>query len=244
MDLAHESRRGFFMTVCADCLEYKPTSDFKRSNGKAGTRCRACIAAWRQTTKPRDYYHSPEYKRIQRERKAEREGRTDYVPGQGKKAGLLSQQRAALRRPDEIANTTWREIEVLNAKQAWSYWLNSLAPSWWREARKAVLAIKKNRAGNPAYRATWRAARQARRARKLNQADGTLSNAEVARMIRDAKDCMWCGVALTLPVHKRYEPTMATIEHIVPLCQGGLHSKANVGVACARCNYTRAKKAA
>lgn len=182
------------------------------------------------------YYHSAEYKRLQRLRKAEREGRADYVPGRGKKAGMVSAQRALLGAPPtQIGEGVWRRIEVQNAKDAWAHWLK-IAPAWWlTQAAKARHLHE--RIGDRVRRAT-------RRARKKTQADGTLSNADLARMISGAKVCMWCGVAVTLPVHKRYEPTMATIEHIVPLCQGGLHSKENVGIACAKCNYSRSKRAA
>lgn len=229
------------LRICTDCGQEKPIADFRRPRrSKLLLRCAPCLETWRNKAKPRDYYHSPEYKRIQWERKCKREGRA-YVPGTGMKSGHILREytRKLKADPSKIAEATWRRLELKNAREAWAYWLKAKAPAWWLGHRAR---IQKERDKKDPI--TARVCRAARRARKKTQADGTLSNADLANMIRNAKECMWCGVAVTLPVHKRYEPTMATIEHIKPLCQGGLHSRDNVGIACARCNYSRPKKAA
>lgn len=189
---------------------------------------------------PRAYYYSAEYKRIQRQRKAEREGRT-LIQGRGNalaafnRATGFAHSGARISTAADVSDTVWRRLEITNARQAWSYWI-SQAPAWWLTSAA--------RARQQHERIGQRVLRAKRRARKKTQQDGTVSDKYLAVLIKTTRNCMWCSVSLTLPMHKRYEPTMATIEHILPLCQGGLHSKENIGVACARCNYSRAKRAA
>jgi len=228
------------MRPCKRCGEHKPKDGFPRSKGRLSRRCHSCaaaIAVEAMSKKPRDYYYSPEYKRIQWARKCKREGR-DYVPGTGNnpntRAALL--KNSGLVSPSDVSNNTWRTIEVANARDAWKHWIGSKAPAWWLTQAARTRTLHDLIAG--------RVARAKRRARKKTQSDGTVNDKYLARLIRTATNCMWCDVTLTLPMHKRYEPTMATIEHIKPLCLGGLHSKENIGVACARCNYSRSKKAA
>jgi 5-methylcytosine-specific restriction endonuclease McrA len=51
---------------------------------------------------------------------------------------------------------------------------------------------------------------------------------------RDDWSCQVCGVACTLP--DPYTLTAATIDHVVPLSEGGDHSRANARTCCLSCN--------
>lgn len=51
---------------------------------------------------------------------------------------------------------------------------------------------------------------------------------------RDDWECQLCGLHLQANDHTRHD--YATIDHIIPLAAGGLHSMANVQAACGRCN--------
>lgn len=43
--------------------------------------------------------------------------------------------------------------------------------------------------------------------------------------------CCWCG--------RELPPERLTIEHLVPLCEGGRHHLPNLRLACFPCNYGR-----
>ncbi len=62
------------------------------------------------------------------------------------------------------------------------------------------------------------------------------------RRIHDADpDCHWCRRPVRLVAQVRGAATpddMATLEHIVPECQGG-HGESNMRLACFRCNSLR-----
>lgn len=51
---------------------------------------------------------------------------------------------------------------------------------------------------------------------------------------RDDWECQLCGLHLQADDHTRHD--YATIDHIIPLAAGGLHSMTNVQAACGRCN--------
>lgn len=137
--------------------------------------------------------------------------------------------------PSDYSDATWRTLEVTNAGQAWAWWLDN-APEWWLAAQAQTLREKE--------RAGWRARRHIRRARQRGVRVDPISPAILDRVRSAATHCCWCSTELTKPVAGRYVPTDATIEHIIPLIAGGAHSLENIDVACARCNYSRPKRAA
>lgn len=55
---------------------------------------------------------------------------------------------------------------------------------------------------------------------------------------RDGWRCQICGVELIRDT-TTFAPTMATIDHIVPLRRGGSHTMENVQAACLRCNSAK-----
>ena len=137
--------------------------------------------------------------------------------------------------PADYSDAIWRALEVRNATDAWSWWLDN-APEWWLSAQAQALRDKE--------RAAWRARRHIRRARQRGVRVDPISPAILDRVWSVATHCCWCNTKLTRPVAGRYVPTDATIEHIIPLVAGGAHSLENIDVACARCNYSRPKRAA
>lgn len=158
-----------------------------------------------------------------RSRKAEgRPSRTEYL-------ALIA------RSPEVEAAKAWDVLAVRNAIEAWSWWLDN-APAWWRESRERTQADK--------VRAQWRATRHVRRARQRGAKVEPITPTRLDRIRSAATNCCWCDVPLTKAEVGKYRPTDATIEHIVPLADGGAHSLANIDVACARCNYSRPKRAA
>ena len=58
---------------------------------------------------------------------------------------------------------------------------------------------------------------------------------------RDGWACYLCSVALTPPA-REWTPTMATLDHVVPLARGGKHDASNLRACCARCNSLKADR--
>jgi len=71
---------------------------------------------------------------------------------------------------------------------------------------------------------------QRRIARVRSQSDGTVTK-EQLKSILSANLCVYCDEKIT-------EET-ATIDHIVPLCKGGLHSVFNLVACCSSCNASK-----
>lgn len=97
----------------------------------------------------------------------------------------------------------------------------------WRENNRETAreATRRWTAQNPER---VRAITSARRARVMS-AEGSLSAADVKEITRrQGGKCAYC---------KR--KTKMTIDHIIPLIQGGRHSKENIQMTCARCNSAK-----
>ncbi|AIA05414.1 HNH endonuclease domain-containing protein [Streptomyces noursei] len=55
---------------------------------------------------------------------------------------------------------------------------------------------------------------------------------------RDGWRCYLCGV-VTLPNADRYAPRKTTLDHVVPLVNGGSHTRKNTRCACRQCNVRK-----
>lgn len=53
-----------------------------------------------------------------------------------------------------------------------------------------------------------------------------------------ARRCPLCGVTMS---GRQYEPSSKHLDHIIPISQGGAHTRANVRVICQTCNLSRPK---
>lgn len=60
--------------------------------------------------------------------------------------------------------------------------------------------------------------------------------------LRDAGVCYLCGASCLVPGCARNEPKRPTMDHVVALSNGGLHTYANIRLCCFDCN--RAKSTA
>ena len=72
----------------------------------------------------------------------------------------------------------------------------------------------------------WQSLQRARR----RGAVSTLTLAEFQEL-RTGRTCHWCGMDLHI--------SFMNIDHIVPLSEGGEHSRSNLVTACANCNMRR-----
>lgn len=77
-----------------------------------------------------------------------------------------------------------------------------------------------------------------RRARKRQAGYEPVSRIAVLR--RDNFTCYLCGVTLTAwDSATGWVPTMATLDHVIPLAKGGAHSMDNLRACCAGCNSAK-----
>lgn len=218
---------------CARCAELKPRDQFRRqASGRLYRNCTSCHrpndASGRRD---RAWWGSPDGKRECRRLKAEREGRTfrPGVPG------------------PEPRQPTPPRADVA-ARRAWREWI-AMAPEWWvaaYEAAKTERAASRKSIGGggdaEALRASWRRAKHVKRLRWKEQTDGSLAREGWDALFNDARTCAYCGTPPTRKRPGRIRPTDATLEHVIPISRGGLHSRSNAVVACARCNFSKGSK--
>lgn len=56
-------------------------------------------------------------------------------------------------------------------------------------------------------------------------------------------NCVYCGVEMAFnPPGRNQPPTIATIEHLIPLSRGGSHTWENTALACRACNFSKSSK--
>jgi len=84
----------------------------------------------------------------------------------------------------------------------------------------------------------WRG-RSVRGARERASTDGNSHRSAIRRrqvFERDKWQCQLCGVCVRPHKQAANEPDEATVDHIIPLAKGGLHTMENVQTACRQCN--------
>jgi len=151
-----------------------------------------------------------------------------YASGRLSKAEFF-----ARRTPADYSEAVWRRAEERNAREAWQWWLAN-APEWWVRARDSAAKARSVELD----RANWRAAKHIKRAKARGVTYDQITSAEL-NAIRNSGECYWCGGKTTQYDGVEWKATDATIEHIVPLSEGGGHTWDNVACACAACNFGR-----
>lgn len=212
-------RRSRRSHTCLACGLEKPGTAYRRDDkGRRYRRCMDCHTPLAER-RSAEWWSSPEGKREQKRRAAEKAGR-EYVPGRMGPA------------PKPLHSVQWPSSgEVRAACSAWCMILLTAAPDLDGEFARARL----NR-----QRARWIASRHARRGRERSQSDGSLTTDVVERLIAEAIECAHCGCRLVRRNgRRRYMGNEATLDHVVPLSRGGVHGLTNVVVACASCNFGR-----
>lgn len=76
-----------------------------------------------------------------------------------------------------------------------------------------------------------------RRVLIAEQADGTLTRERIMFLFGTARLCPYCFVVMGTS-----KETRKTLDHIVPISKGGLHSIANVVICCQTCNVSKGAK--
>lgn len=216
--------RGHLRKICPDCTAAREA------------RCVAAQAAGYQ-----DWSHTPQHRRLVRERAARREGRTlpEYVP---------QAERERRAREHFLCRRTEREADRIRA-----HYFGSLVQAYNRIAhatpevaatiREAHAAEQRewyahHRQQEVARHLIWKAANparvseygQTRLERESDGADGTVTREAILQLKRDATECVYCGSRLILK----------QTDHMIPLGLGGEHSLRNIVIVCSDCNARKA----
>jgi 5-methylcytosine-specific restriction endonuclease McrA len=224
-------------------------TDQTESSGKLHRLCPACDAREAErnvaTTLARsrgyvDAGNTPEYKRMQREREAAKQGRVlpDYIPQAEK------ERRATLLRADGEAHRIRRR------------YFGKLLLEWNQIVLTSPDIVDEDRATAAAqYRAfyalnsqreverhmAWKAANpervlqheEVRTDRIKAGSDGTLTTPVVRALKAAARRCAYCDEPFLVARDKQ-------TDHMIAVCHGTEHSRRNVVIVCRRCNGKKA----
>ena len=155
--------------------------------------------------------------------------------------GLSSHRGKPLARRD----SAYSKLAKTNARQAWRYWLDRLAPESWLASYWMATGKPWNRPGlspgkkwrtryefDPVFRKIEYQRLQHNKRERLNwitSSVGALNARQVRSLREEATHCAECAVKFT-----SFRET--TIDHIMALARGGRHVSDNVRVVCLPCN--------
>lgn len=225
--------------TCMRCGVKVPASEWtmRNSRGKKNRNCAKCmaqveerrrIAALRRDGVLVVPWRSKEGRLESRRRAASRAGRK-FVPRAEralKKAVKLEQQISQRIRREWASS----QLALYRAVAEPACAAEEQRRQYWAKPEKERARVAHYKASHTSVVAEWHKRRQERLA---NQADGTLDAGEVSRMLAEAEHCAYCEDELTAE---------RMIDHVVPLAQGGKHSRSNAVVCCRSCNLSKGGK--
>lgn len=205
---------------CCTCGETKPIELFSKNKSEKdgrNPRCKACVAKYYAANteaicKRVKAFREANPEIIRQRKKAYREANAEYIR-EWKKAHYQANREEILAQQ--------REYYVANAERIRARVRNYVAVN-----RDLVLGRKREwyKAHPHHSRIAWH-----RRRARIKGNGGTFTRAERQAMeIAQQGFCAYC---------KRLEKL--TIDHIIPLDQGGRHDASNICLACARCNNSK-----
>ena len=205
---------------------------------------RSRMAAPPAAPKPAGYWDSPEYKRLQGELDAAKEGRVlcYYVPRDER--ARLAAARAAVRIPEDAAKRMRRRFVRSLLKE-----FNRIAAKAFPEVasvlRKENAAHSRKKYQNHAaqerlrtakYKATHKevvVAQEQTRLQRIDAAsDGTATKANILDAKAATTRCAYCD--------SPFNDAQKQTDHMVALCHGGDHSMRNIVIVCRPCNARKA----
>jgi 5-methylcytosine-specific restriction endonuclease McrA len=223
---------------CSKCGESKPIDSFTRNKHKADGRdnkCRACRAA---------YYVAnsawiTEKNRIWKTRNSEKVRAIKQAHYASNAEAIRAQKRAyyaansekirEYQRAYRLANVSkiradQRAYRVANAerlrKNSYIYYADN--------AEKISASVYAYRLAHPDIH---RASRHRRRERIKSNGGKFTSKELTAMRSAQAGICAYC--------QRQHDPDALTIDHIIPIDQGGRHEAANICLACKKCNCSK-----
>lgn len=234
------------MKTCSKCQQPKPLTEFfpdRRGYGDGYRgRCRDCLCRAQQA---RPDKRSAEWRKGSRARSAAARGLTYKT---------IEQRRADAIERGELAKVVaaWRTMDLAIRRAAYRLanpiigsrqWYAKVSPAE-AAAYRAKVASDARATYDPAKAvakvAAWRLRnpgklhkqRTVRRNRKEDADDGTLTNEVMRALYANAHDCPYCDKPMT----------RKTLDHMIPLARGGMHSVVNAVIACQSCNCSKRMK--
>jgi hypothetical protein len=113
----------------------------------------------------------------------------------------------------------------------------------YRQANPEKMAeYARRRAQDPEFRSIRCDTEHRRRARKRDAFVEDVSHLEIFE--RDnwqcqIPGCLYPGIPATLDVKRRYDPMLASLDHVIPLSKGGKHERSNLACSHLRCNTVK-----
>jgi 5-methylcytosine-specific restriction endonuclease McrA len=237
------------MPRCKSCGATDSTTEWGRyaRNGRLKVLCPACDGEYqtrRQRTeaaKAEGYLcwgNTLEYKRMQREAQAAKEGRVlpPYVPQSERNF------RGRMRRAEEIADqirARWAAEWLRPFRIERGRYQNDPEFREWAKAKSRQhywAHLAKNRQKTVEYKRTHQdrvMAHHVRRAERIAEtSDGTITVRLTRALKRKASRCAYCDAAM-------FASDKVT-DHMIPLCRGGEHSVRNLVICCRICNGRKA----
>jgi 5-methylcytosine-specific restriction endonuclease McrA len=205
---------------------------------------RSRMAAPPAAPKPAGYWHSREYRRLQREREATAEGRVlrDYVAHADR--GSVAAVRAAVRISEDGAKRIRRRF-IRSLLKEFNRIASKVFPEVASDLRKEQAArarkdyqknLVQERLRTAAFKAahpeTVRCYNETRIERIDATSDGTATKESVLEAKAAASRCAYCDCL--------FEEARKQTDHMVALCHGGDHSLRNIVIVCRPCNARKA----
>lgn len=203
---------------CRDCGESKPRGEFhreRRSLDGLRVNCKQC----------RNAYMASRYSQ-NRETILERQKANPRNP-----AALDAYQRSYRQKNAERIREKNRKWSAANADRRREY-----NAGYFRENQEAIRQAA----------SAWRKSNHDKIMAANRERAALMRGAVVDRGItvsalrkRDGDNCTYCFTPLLFGRTSSYEPTKASVDHVVALARGGAHTWENVVLACLRCNIRK-----
>jgi 5-methylcytosine-specific restriction endonuclease McrA len=205
---------------------------------------RSRMAAPPAAPKPAGYWHSPEYKRLQGELDAAKEGRVLCAYVSREERARVAAIGAAVRISEDGAKRVRRRFIRSLLKE-----FNRIAASTFPEVASALRQesaahsrkrYQKDAAQERLRTATYKATHrdqmveheQTRQARIDATCDGSATKESIREAKAAASRCAYCDCP--------FEDARKQTDHMVALCHGGEHSLRNIVIVCRLCNARKA----
>lgn len=216
--------------VCRGCLRALPLSMFGVNYGRLRPRCNECRREEERQRRLRDPDHVRALARDGRKRNAERTNLQSRERYAANKEKYRAAKRSDYQRHREKRLAQWHAGNTPEKQDK----ARRVARRWYAEnTERGKLNAKSWRQSNPDKAAAGSARR---RALKRGVNADLISLQSVCR--RDGWICGLCGQRINRKL-KYPDPLSASIDHIVPLSDGGQHIEKNVQCAHLKCNVRK-----
>ena len=236
------------MKTCALCGLTKPVEEFGADKYKRGgrrSRCRECTNAMQrefaaQWKAEHGVRYERRYRQAQRDHVCEWCGTTFKRAGHARACSPECSQAIRAREGKEGASRWRRARSKLDRAARGSSGRRRFISAWCRSCARPFILAGKASGYFCSMACKDRDKRARRRARKAKAEIEPISRAQVMR--RDKHRCQLCGRKVRQNAVVPH-PLAPTLDHVVPLAEGGAHTMANIQLAHFLCNSIKSNGA-